>query len=67
MKGLTPEQAEMMQKIFARYHSEHIEPTSTFVAQACFDIGWLQGLISLLAAQVANHGGMGEPGLNRPS
>lgn len=67
MNGLTPEQSEMMMTIFARYHVARIDPTPQFVAQASFDIGWLQGLIMILAKNNPQTMVEWVSGLNRPS
>lgn len=49
---LTKAQQEVMEKIFDRYHKGYIEPTPAFVAQACFDVGTLQGIIWMLEDQL---------------
>ena len=49
MNGWHKTDDDRMQQIFERYHSaKHIEPTDAFVAQACYDIGWLQGCVVTL-------------------
>lgn len=49
MKGLNDEENAMIEKLWARYHDGGL---AGLPSQVYFDIGWLHGLVSKLAAHV---------------